>query len=206
MKSNENGRSMIEMLGVIAIVGILSVGGIAGYSKAMAKAKTDRLISEVSELVMGIRSIFLSQKTFKDISSSLVLKAGIVPGNMANYEESRIIHTYGGQIDIYTSLDASNSSRAFEIYINGLEKYTCIKMVTMDWGQDPSSGFQGLYVGTEEVTSPKLENVHTPSDSQPEYGIYTPGLHDDAVPLTPTNAAAACSCGRDGCNIGLKYI
>lgn len=29
------GRSMIEMLGVLAIIGILSVGGIAGYSKAM---------------------------------------------------------------------------------------------------------------------------------------------------------------------------
>ena len=27
---NESGRSMIEMLGVLAIIGVLSVGGIAG--------------------------------------------------------------------------------------------------------------------------------------------------------------------------------
>lgn len=33
--SCEKGRSMIEMLGVLAIVGVLSVGGIAGYSKAI---------------------------------------------------------------------------------------------------------------------------------------------------------------------------
>ena len=32
-----SGRSMIEMLGVLAIIGVLSVGGIAGYSKAMQK-------------------------------------------------------------------------------------------------------------------------------------------------------------------------
>lgn len=38
-KSEECGRSMIEMLGVLAIVGILSVGGIAGFSKAMMKHK-----------------------------------------------------------------------------------------------------------------------------------------------------------------------
>ena len=31
------GRSMIEMLGVLAIIAVLSVGGIAGYSKAMEK-------------------------------------------------------------------------------------------------------------------------------------------------------------------------
>ena len=29
------GRSMIEMLGVLAIVGVLSIGGLAGYRKAM---------------------------------------------------------------------------------------------------------------------------------------------------------------------------
>ena len=31
------GRSMVEMLGVLAIIGVLSVGAIAGYSKAMMK-------------------------------------------------------------------------------------------------------------------------------------------------------------------------
>ena len=34
-QANPLGRSMIEMLGVLAIIGVLSVGGIAGYSKAM---------------------------------------------------------------------------------------------------------------------------------------------------------------------------
>ncbi len=32
-----SGRSMLEMIGVLAIIGILSVGGISGYSKAMEK-------------------------------------------------------------------------------------------------------------------------------------------------------------------------
>lgn len=43
-KIDEAGRSMIEMLGVLAIVGVLSVGGIAGYSKAMVKNKNIKLI------------------------------------------------------------------------------------------------------------------------------------------------------------------
>ena len=40
-RAQESGRSMIEMLGVLAIVGVLSVGGISGYSKAMSKYKID---------------------------------------------------------------------------------------------------------------------------------------------------------------------
>ena len=36
------GRSMVEMLGVLAIIGVLSVGAIAGYSKAMMKYKLNK--------------------------------------------------------------------------------------------------------------------------------------------------------------------
>ena len=48
------GRSMIEMLGVLAIVGILSVGGIAGYSKAMEKFKITKAVGEYNMLVQGL--------------------------------------------------------------------------------------------------------------------------------------------------------
>ena len=48
------GRSMIEMLGVLAIIGVLSVGGIAGYSKAMEKWKIDKLMAEYNQLILGL--------------------------------------------------------------------------------------------------------------------------------------------------------
>ena len=51
VKSFELGRSMIEMLGVLAIIGVLSVGGIAGYSKAMEKFKINKVIEEYSYLI-----------------------------------------------------------------------------------------------------------------------------------------------------------
>ena len=54
IKTNESGRSMIEMLGVLAIIGVLSVGGIAGYSKAMEKFKFNKAIDEYSTLLFGV--------------------------------------------------------------------------------------------------------------------------------------------------------
>lgn len=53
-KNFENGRSMIEMLGVLAIVGVLSVGGIAGYSKAMEMYKIDKALDEYNFLIQGL--------------------------------------------------------------------------------------------------------------------------------------------------------
>ena len=53
--TNERGRSMIEMLGVLAIVGILSVGGIAGYSKAMRKYKYMKLAEELNLFIINVQ-------------------------------------------------------------------------------------------------------------------------------------------------------
>ncbi len=41
---NESGRSMVEILGVLAIIGVLSVGGIAGYNAAMDRIYANRLL------------------------------------------------------------------------------------------------------------------------------------------------------------------
>lgn len=53
-KKSQIGRSMIEMLGVLAIIGVLSVGGIAGYSKAMEKFKVNKLVEEYTNLMFGL--------------------------------------------------------------------------------------------------------------------------------------------------------
>ena len=42
---SQNGRSMVEMLGVLSIIGVLSVGGINAYSTAMEKYKTNELMA-----------------------------------------------------------------------------------------------------------------------------------------------------------------
>ena len=54
----QHGRSMIEMLGVLAIVGVLSVGGIAGYSKAMEKFKINKTVDQMSQIITNIRTSF----------------------------------------------------------------------------------------------------------------------------------------------------
>ena len=43
MRRSEKGRSMVEMLGVLAIIGVLSVGGIYGYTVAMNKYKANEV-------------------------------------------------------------------------------------------------------------------------------------------------------------------
>ena len=41
--NSQSGRSMVEMLGVLAIIGVLSVGGIAGYSLSMRRHRANQV-------------------------------------------------------------------------------------------------------------------------------------------------------------------
>ncbi len=50
----QSGRSMVEMLGVLAIIGVLSVGAIAGYSKAMMKYKLNKQAEQLNTVINAI--------------------------------------------------------------------------------------------------------------------------------------------------------
>lgn len=208
MKSNQDGRSMIEMLGVLAIVGVLSVGGITGYSKAMAKARNNQFINQASELVMNIRNLFIEQHSYAGLNNKIIINTGFVPYEMLNKQASSgtITHAYGGDVVIYESKAPNGQIKAFEIYFKGLGKEACIFLTTMDWGSDPASGFQSIYAGPTDVNGALMLDVFGGSPSQPNNNIYTSGLHDNAVPLTVHEAAAVCNCTLNTCTVGLKYM
>ncbi len=46
----DSGRSMVEMLGTLAVMGILAIGGIMGYSYAMKKYRSNQIANELSVL------------------------------------------------------------------------------------------------------------------------------------------------------------
>ena len=46
-QTNESGRSMVEMLGVLAIIGVLSIGGVAGYVLAMHRHMANETANQI---------------------------------------------------------------------------------------------------------------------------------------------------------------
>ena len=56
MRRSEKGRSMVEMLGVLAIIGVLSVGGIYGYTVAMNKYKANEIVQTASMVAVLAQS------------------------------------------------------------------------------------------------------------------------------------------------------
>jgi hypothetical protein len=62
-KSVETGRSMTEMLGVLAIIGVLSVGSIAGYRYAMDNYYTNEILAGASQRALLVAAQITAGQT-----------------------------------------------------------------------------------------------------------------------------------------------
>ncbi len=102
MKNNQYGRSMIEMLGVLAIIAVLSVGGIAGYSKAMLKWRSNsqrQMLEEIIAASIKLKPNLDSKSTTWDDLTPVLYAMGDIPEG-TSYEYQRISTKDG----IYVSL------------------------------------------------------------------------------------------------------
>ncbi len=212
---NESGRSMVEMLGVLAIIGVLSVGGIAGYSKAMNKYKINKTTDQVSMLVANIRTLFSSQGNYAGLNNGQAVKFGVVPNDMyspaANIaDDMALTNAFAGDVTIKTSAsDAEHATNAFSITYEGLSSEACVTVATGDWGSGQASGLIALAAGSA-VTDATLDNVYIGGNgSKAAAGAYVaqPGGGADglATPMTVTDAVTTCSGAGNGNVISWKY-
>lgn len=144
------GRSMIEMLGVLAIIGVLSVGGIAGYSKAMNKFKTNKVADNVSMLVANIKTLYAQQKTYGGLTNQSAVDMGVVPDELGT--TSKLTNAFNGTVVIsQASSTTGGDKKAFTLTFNGLSREACITLATNDWGSGYSSGLIYIKAASDEI-------------------------------------------------------
>ena len=223
------GKSMIEMLGVLAIIGVLSVGGIAGYSKAMTKFKTNKVADNVSMLVANIKTAYAQQNTYTDLNNANAVSIGVVPDELvvkdSNGAYSKLLNAFNGSVYISQSDSTNpNDGKAFIIEFGSLSKEACIALATNDWGAGYSSGLIALQVqGTSAAntaTSGKstLNNIYigqTPKSASSNTTIAMPGATESTskrpsrgtvgtitLSITPVPMPAAAAAAACSCNTG----
>ena len=110
-KRSQKGRSMVEMLGVLAIVGVLSVGGVYGYGVAMKKHKANELLHQASMLATTI--------------SAQIQSKGQLPQNIENFGNSKY-GTFGTPEKV--------NDEQFKMEITGMDSAVCEQMEKMSGG------------------------------------------------------------------------
>ena len=151
MHINESGRSMIEMLGVLAIIGVLSIGGISGYSKAMGKHRVNKSIDQITQIVSSTRTLFYGHKTYAALDADLISKAHLFPDELGDGSGT---NPFGGSVTLAPARKKNDGDKkAFALTYTAVPDEACIDLVTQDWGRGARSGLVSIKVGSNEVTN-----------------------------------------------------
>ena len=226
MKNNQSGRSMIEMLGVLAIIGVLSVGGIAGYSKAMSKYRINKTIDQVTMLVTNLRTLYAQQTNYAGLNNQVAIDMGAVPEEMLLANQAGtgttsedtaatqdLRNAFQGMVYVgpgKARTDDNVKNGALVVTFTGLTKEACAAMATGDWGSGTSSGFIGIAVASDATT---LKGTDGQADdlSGLIIGQAAPEVtHGKAAtagkgPMSVVDASAGCKCSGPTCAVMWKY-
>ena len=113
----ESGRSMIEMVGVLAIMGMLTATAFALISLGINRQKQARVMDDVVTIVSGVRGLLGDYDDFSNIDNFAAMSVSSK-------------NPYGGTYEL--SVDPYDA-RQFIIRINGLNKSDCEALVTKAW-------------------------------------------------------------------------
>ena len=154
--TNQNGRSMIEMLGVLAIIGVLSVGGIAGYSKAMMKFRINKTIDQITQISQNVRMLYgkQRQKNYRNLNTRILYKANLAPKEMFKEGTSYyMMNAWGGPFSIgransedYNIKVLENNNGYFVLSLLNIPAEACIELVTQNWGSSNTTGLNSVVV------------------------------------------------------------
>ena len=211
--TNQSGRSMIEMLGVLAIIGVLSVGGIAGYSKAMTKYRINKTIDQITQISQNVRMLYgkQRQKNYGNLSGKILYKANLAPKEMFGSGYS-MTNAWGGHVTVKaaTKNKSAYDNKAFIVSFYDIPEEACIELATQDWGSDTSSGLIAISAAANGLSS-YIEASVGINDCQGgttylNYGglaYACPGGSNVSIPMPVDRVIDVCS--GSGNSIHLKY-
>ena len=130
VKQSERGRSMVEILGVLAVIGVLSFGGIQGYKYAMDKHRANDIVNEVNMRATDIWHLY--QDGEKELPDS--------PDEDAFPEYGEMTQT-GFEIGV-----TSHPPIAFKTWVNDVPSAVCQKVLQENL-DDAIKGLKFVQVG-----------------------------------------------------------
>ena len=119
-----SGRSMIEMLGVLAIMGIITGMSIAAYNMAMSTLKSGRVSEELLKIQQSVKSLY-SEGTYTGIKTETFISLGTlqeIPGSQGTKAKNQ----YGGEY----ILEEGQNGLSYKITMTMVTKGDCTQFVT----------------------------------------------------------------------------
>ena len=144
---NQYGRSMMEMLGVLAVIGILTVGGFNLVMKTRMHQAINEVTDTMTSLAQKTRHIIRDYALDNPNAASGSMKAYVV--NSKAYPDTLTATDWTDRNDVSYDVTYVGTNPMFWVVVSGLSEEMCLNLSNGNYGTNVSSGFVGLSYGSD---------------------------------------------------------
>ncbi len=131
-KITEQGRSMIEMLGVLAIIGVLSVGGLHVVNRMQYEHKATQLVNDFNETVTKLQKSIGQMDSGYTSISVFAYKNNLYSTNWVPKQKNSDIMYTGLLSSTYKFLETS-SSKNYQVQAMKVDDNICIRLAMQEF-------------------------------------------------------------------------
>ena len=205
---NEQGRSMIEMMGymAVAMAFVVSVGNLVAHT--MEEYKYSKAYVQLTDLATGVVRAAAIDADYKEvvdgINDGVSQYTKIIPASFRR-KGANIYHAFGGDVDIslppadadlnlgeaVSSDEETAHSDKFAITFNGLTRRQCIEMAMKDWQNNKNIDLYAIVINSNNYWYWPAYTTYTDDNTLPV----------TRVDVTGTDDSDLGQCNRDTDNV-----
>ena len=129
LKNCQKGSSMIEVIGVMGIIAMITVGIFATVSKIYDRYHQTAIVTQIRDLQKNIQVRYATASDYRDLTKNNIVQTlideRVIPYNMVS--GGKIYHAYNGDVKL------SGTQYDYTITFSDMKKAGCVDLLTIDW-------------------------------------------------------------------------
>ncbi|MBR1825629.1 MAG: hypothetical protein IJ770_03485 [Alphaproteobacteria bacterium] len=168
-KINQNGRSMVEMLGVLAIIGVLSVGSFGIVGKARQQYMISQALSEISNLIASARKMSCEYDDGYGSYTNMLYQSREYPDGvqgLGDAKDTDTIITGSEEAEAFLIssdivVQITDKKDTFSVAVTNIPEDACVALASADWGSRRFNGYQGAKIGGTSWSKDTMMDLDT---------------------------------------------
>lgn len=212
---------MIEMLGVLAIIGILSVGGLAGYAKMMSQHRINATLQQIQIITSKLSVQGSNGGSYDGLNAYTAYRLGALPSEVIESVDTTqktavLSNIYAGNVKIEAAsivsgtCDNNCDKQAYTITYTNLPEGACLALGGSPWNSAQNSSMIGFGVGSaanEDNIKKALTQDCEGVEAKDGIVVACSGAQSKvSTPIDLDSVTTACACENENCVLVLKFF
>ena len=212
---------MIEMLGVLAIIGVLSIGGMAGYAKMMAQQRINATLQQIQIITAKLSVQGSNGGSYEGLNAYTAYRLGALPSEIVDSVDTAnktatLSNSYAGEVKVEAASITSGTCnsgcdyQAYTITYTNLTEQACLALGGSTWNSAQNSSMIGFGVGTaakeDTIKAALYQDCEGIEATDGAVAACSGTQSKVSVPIDLDSVTTACACENDDCVLVLKFF